>query len=462
MRRFFASGAALALAFSAIVGSAHAQEFPKGTAAMSPGIADDRTSWAVFLSVVTPVPASAGWPAGTLTYETWATDNDTFGPSAPHWPSPSSPPTIRFQPSALGLHGPSGLKAMSVPGDTDNAGIPPSVSCQKPGNAAAGDFPTPASTPPAPPANCAAEEVRRNLATFNYIAGVSPAPLPLYTQAQMATSAKSGPPVSFPSSGQKGSLTGASIEVKVDWIPVDTVVTWLTKVGVKNVDTAYVMANYFTTTQGPTVYAMLSMHVNLKDRPNWLWSTFEHQMNPGRCDTMGCYDMFGMEGKLRSIPPNKAQNGIYPVCTGKSLELQNMFKEAGIGTSSVWNNYCLKSTQADFVYVSGTLPPEAKADAIRPGAPLALLSGDSVVERVVANVPIANSSCITCHSYAAFTDTGTIRGNKSGTTTKCNPGLINGSGPVGDHKADLIAGQKQYDFVWGMINAAPVEQPCSP
>jgi hypothetical protein len=420
--------------------SATAQSLPPGTTAYSPGVADDKTSWQTFISVVKPAPkATPPWPAGTLVFETWATDNDTYGTNPPRWPSSSNPPSIRFQQSALGLHGRGAVNAAqsqgAKPGAAGSGGLPGSVTCNAPGNAAAGNFPTPAVA--SPPANCAAEEVRRNKLAFDYITRAPG----LFTPAQLAANFKSGKPISFPQSVAKGVLTNAALEVKVDWVPVGTVVTWLNnnKAVSPPATAQFVQQNYFVTTDSAgNQYAMLSMHLSLKDRPNWLWSTFEHQWNVGRCDTMGCYDKFGMPGNLAAIAPNANANQPYPVCSTKTPALKRLLANAGLG--AVWNNYCLKSTQTQYTIAGGTRPPKSDA-AVGTGAPLAVLSGDSVVERIVANVPIATSSCITCHAYAAFTANGCIAGS--------NPGLQPGAGPIGTPKPQ--AGQKQYDFVWGFI-----------
>jgi hypothetical protein len=98
------------------------------------------------------------------------------------------------------------------------------------------------------------------------------------------------------------------------------------------------------------------------------------------------------------------------------------------GLPAVWNNYCLKDTQIDFVSVQ----------AATKGKPL--LNGDSVVERILAGVPIAQSSCISCHAYARFGTKGCI--------DPTNPG-ISPIGPIGAIKQKV--GQKQYDFVWGFL-----------
>jgi hypothetical protein len=376
----------------------------------SPGAAEDKISWQSFIEVITPAPAPN--PTGALTFETWATDAETFNASTtpPAWPAgPSAARSQkRFQPSALGVHRPAGLKTA-----VDTNGVP--VPCAAPANAASGNFPTPAAANP--PSNCFAEEVRRNKPAFDYIVKNN-----LYSASGLQSNFASPAPVNMP---QSGNLKTAAIEVKVDWVPANTMVTWLNANLKQAVDLAFVRKNYFITKQADgTEYALVSMHLSVKDRPNWLWATFEHQLNPGRCDTMGCYDKFGMPPSLASIPPAATANTQYAACTTKSTALAKLLS----GLPAVWNNYCLKDTQIDFVSVQ----PASK------GKPV--LNGDSVVERILAGVPIAQSSCITCHAYATF-------GSK-GCVSQTNPG-ISSPAPIGAYGEQT--GQKQYDFVWGLI-----------
>jgi hypothetical protein len=372
--------------------------------AYSPGANYDQMSWQSFVSVVTPAPGGQG-----LTLETWATDPDTFQVT-PTWPSGLSATAAvaerpRFQPSLLALaHAPAGLLTAT----TVSLG-----NCRYPvGNAAAGNFPTGNKT------DCIAEEVRRNRDAFNYIVNNG-----LYTQAGLAN-AFAGPGINFPTS---------AIELKLDWVPEATLIKWL---NTNNVQTPpdFVKQNYYTTAIGNTTYALLSMHISTKQLPNWLWATFEHQLNPGRCDTMGCYDKFGATDSGSSIQPlatpqpGAAQNQ-YPACT-KSPALAAMFSSAGL--AAVWNNYCLKATQVDFLSTQNATI----------GQPV--IDGDSVIERITADVPIAQSSCITCHAYASVTPRGCV-------SLKDNPGL-GSPGPVGLVNWAYLQKQKMYDFVWGVIN----------
>ena len=115
------------------------------------------------------------------------------------------------------------------------------------------------------------------------------------------------------------------------------------------------------------------MHVASRQNPNWVWGTFEHQMNPGRCDYIGCFDTFGAQ--VPEVAPSRtAYNSQYGVCA-KTDQLKTLMAKANL--SSVWQNYCLKSTQVDFVAADGT--------------PYAL--GNSVIEGIVGNGTVAISSC---------------------------------------------------------------------
>ena len=396
IRSFAKAAALLVIAMSAE--PALAQRF----AAYSPGANYDQMSWQAFVSVVTPAPGGQG-----LTLETWATDPDTFQ-GTPRWPAGLSLTALverpRFQTSLLArAHVPTGLAATA----TATVG-----QCGQVGNAAAGNFPTGSQQ------DCIAEEVRRNRDAFDYIVNNG-----LYTQLGLQN-AFAGPGINFPAS---------AIELKLDWTPEPTLIKWL---NANNVQTppGFVKQNYYTTDVGGTTYALLSMHISTKQLPNWLWATFEHQLNPGRCDTMGCFDKFGVTGSNTSIAPlptpqpGAVQNQ-YPACA-KSQALAAMFSAAGL--ASVWNNYCLKATQVDFLSTQNATM----------GLPV--LDGDSVIERITANVPISQSSCITCHAYAAVTPQGCV-------SSSDNPGLAS-PGPVGLVNWEYLQKQKTYDFVWGVIN----------
>src|SRR6202020_298806 len=95
--------------------------------------------------------------------------------------------------------------------------------------------------------------------------------------------------------------------------------------------------------------------------------------------------------------------------------------------SPVWQNYCLKGAEIDFIQANG-----------KPR-----LLGNSVIERIDANIPVAKSSCITCHAYAAF-------------DSKGNHGLLKFTDtlPVGKVDEDRLKGHVSNDFIWGIANLA--------
>lgn len=399
---------ALPFAMLMAASSAQAQQGSQGVA-YSPGSGYDKLSWSAFVDVVKPAPN----PPGTVTFNTWPTDAETFTTTpAALTGAVAARQRTRFQPSLLSIaHLPAGLAAQA-----QAAGV--AATCSRPGNPAAGNFPTPFRQ--VPPTNCIAEEVVRNPSSFQYITKND-----LNTQSGLMQAFAQDTFIEFPAD---------AIEVKIDWVPVPTLVKWLSDNGV-NVASGFVERNYFITEDTGTKYAMTSMHISTKDLPDWLWATFEHYMNPGRCDTMGCYDQYGVLPPLTSIPPHAVANSQYPACP-KSPQLATMFKKENL--SDVWDNYCLKATQIDFV----------STQSASKGRPV--LDGDSVIEPINANVPIAQASCVTCHAYATFNKDGHICRNT-------NTGLGTPS-PIGVYNPQ--AGQKSYDFVWGILAIAGILANC--
>jgi hypothetical protein len=182
---------------------------------------------------------------------------------------------------------------------------------------------------------------------------------------------------------------------------------------------------YYTTKVGPVEYALLSMHVSSRQNPNWVWGTFEHQMNPGRCDYIGCFDTFGAQN-AEVLPNKSAVNSQYGGC-GKTPQLKALMAKANL--SAVWQNYCLKSTEVDYTAPDGT--------------PYAL--GNSVIEGIVGNGTVAASSCISCHAYASF-------GANGVPTASALANLP--FNPTGRPIQGVLDGSKTYAFNWGAL-AAP-------
>lgn len=345
----------------------------------------DEFIWRLFVEFAAPASAAGASP---VVFETWASDHDTFSVT-PAWPDPEAPK--QFQTSLL-------LAARSphVPAAID-------VPCATPGNAAVGGFP--ASGAPAP---CIAEEVKRNRAMFDYIVNNS-----LNTQAGLKAAFAKAAPIDMPT---------PSIAVKGDWVPLPTLLQWLPELG----SLERIREIYYTNTSAGTEYALVSLHVASRQNTNWVWGTFEHQMNPGRCDDLGCYDSFGAV-EPAVLPARNAVNTQYGSCE-KSLALQSLMQEGDL--SAVWENFCLKGTQVDYLAPDGT--------------PYAL--GNSVIERIVGNGTVAASSCIGCHAYASFA----ADGKPAPGATAMLP-----YNPMGPPIPDVLEGSQTFSFMWGVVLAPP-------
>lgn len=349
----------------------------------------DEFIWSQFSQFAAPVPGSQ---PPRVVFETWATDADTFS-QRPHWPSPGEPQ--HFHSSVLAsLSGP--------PSPID-------VTCSPPAGAAVGGFPTAGTPTP-----CIAEQVQRNRPQYDYIVNNH-----LNTQAGLADAFANGFKVTMPTT---------AIAVKGDWIPVQTLLQWIPELGdVKNVEQLY-----YTTTSDNVEYGLVSLHVSSRQNPNWVWGTFEHQMTPGRCDSIGCFDSFGAEDP--AVLPRKALNNTqYGPCS-KTAALQDLMTRANL--SKVWQNYCLKGTEVDYAAADGT--------------PYVL--GNSVIEGITGNGTIAASSCIACHAYASF--------GPNGATSNAAKNILPFN-PTGSPIAAVLDNSIQFDFMWGVI-LAPAGQSDSP
>jgi hypothetical protein len=347
----------------------------------------DAFVWRLFTEFAAPASKAKGSPA---VFETWASDEDTFS-LTPHWPDPAE--QKKLQTSVLQTMKSPSVKAMSS-GSID-------VGCSPPVSAALGGFPSSGSPTP-----CIAEEVRRNRPQFDYIVNNN-----LNTQAGLASAFAR----SF-----KVDLPFAAIAVKADWVPVQTMLQWLPQLGSAN----NVEETYYTVTVSAVKYALVSLHVSSKQNANWVWGTFEHRLNPGRCDSSGCFDSFGAE--IPAVAPNKGViNSQYGDCP-KTQRLKDLM--AGANMARVWENYCLKATQVDYVGFDGT--------------PSVL--GNSVTEGIVGNSAVSGSSCITCHFYASFGPNGKPLAN----TTAVLP-----FNPAGKPIPAVLDGSLQFDFMWGVLLA---------
>jgi hypothetical protein len=360
------------------------------------GQSSDMVAWQTLSQLMAP----AGNPTThTVEFETWASDKDVYQSATPHWPLPGTPKQLQM--SALGS-----FEAIS---DLHAAPRPDVISpntCGKPANGNPGNF---------PPGACIGEEVRRNFASFQYIVSNG-----LYSQAGLAQAFKNGLKVDLPAD---------AVEFKGDWVRVTDLIAWLKRSEGLTVTAAQVRNNYYTNFaldgNVRTEFALVSFHFSTKQIKDWVWADFEHKWNPGRCDTIGCHDDFGATEP--DIAPKATANRNYGACA-KTAKVLAMLNNAGI--NPVWQNYCLKGSEITFLQKNG-----------KPS-----LLGDSVIERMNANNPVARSSCITCHAYASF--------DKNG-----NFGLIfftaKAPQPIGNVDKAKLKGYSQNDFLWGIVKIPP-------
>jgi hypothetical protein len=239
----------------------------------------DAFIWRLFTGFVAPVSKSSPSP---VVFETWASDKDTFSAN-PHWPAAGAP--IQLQASALATIKSRGrdLSQDLRPEIIDEA-------CKAPTGAAVGGFPVGGL-----PSACIAEQVARNYAQFKYIVDNK-----LNTQAGLKVAYQKSFAVEMPPE---------SIAVKGDWIPLPVLLRWVPELG----DLSTIRSQYYTAIVGPTEYALVSLHVSSRQNPNWVWGTFEHEKNPGRCDYIGCFDSFGAQTPV--VAPNRTKvNSQYGSC----------------------------------------------------------------------------------------------------------------------------------------------------
>lgn len=333
----------------------------------------DRYMWSVFTSIVKPAVTP-----GHAVFETWATDEDIYQ-ATPSWPTAGSERPIRASRRQADFH-------------LAGSDLPP---CSAPENPWVADFPL---------TGCLSEVVYRDRLQYDYIVNNG-----LNTQAGAASFYASPRVVNFP---------GDSMAIKVDWVPLTDLVQWVPQLGsLENARQAY-----YTVVSEGVEYGLVAMHISTAANPLWVWGTFEHRNNPGRCDATGCYDSFGAR-KPVVLPDDKQSNTQYGPCA-KTPELKRMMRAAGLGP--VWENYCLKSSQVSFTTAGGK--------------PTVLTN--SVTERLSVNGELIGS-CISCHAYAAF--------GADGAPTSAALTML-AYNPVGKPIASVFDGAMPNDFMWGIIN----------
>lgn len=164
---------------------------------------------------------------------------------------------------------------------------------------------------------------------------------------------------------------------------------------------------------------LMSFHISTKDIPQWVWTTFEHINNPGRCDFTGCNDSYGYASSDAG-PKGTANNFTAPLVRNDGLQrssvifdlgktyssgpisrgLAAVFKAMEIGTTDQdgrshplptdkgWLSYRLKGSQVNFSNAMGR----------------ATRLGNSITEGGF----MTSSSCITCHARAAVAASGNL------------------------------------------------------
>lgn len=311
----------------AAMGSAMAQSVDPNPAMNNP----DKLSWELFVRVTPSVPGLNN----NVVFETWASNEDTF--QLKKFPGTTTDPSCALvvadnsvQPQAVvPTASPKILNVSALAASAPRVpGLQPHV------------------------LRDGSQETRRNKATFDFIFCNK-----LNTRAGLRAAFAAGQTISFPIE---------SIEVKADWIPAG------------NLSPSDFHIN--TASDGKR-YALVSLHIISKQVPNWTWATFEHRSNAGRCDFMGCHDRFG--AVVQDVPPNDSPGGSYNPCV-KTPAVKRLFSDAGL--PPLWDNYCLKGSQVDFVTATG----------------VPTLLGNTVPEDGF----VKTSSCITCHSRAAVNSQG--------------------------------------------------------
>jgi hypothetical protein len=365
--------------------------------------APDETAWNVFIGAVRPsnsAPTFFGWPNDTQTFAPPVNGKlmmsaDLKAAASLHAPViPSVRAQLRGAGGGPGGHGLSAAAGAS--GDGPPNPRPPGV------GSGCNNTADPVRFEPGCD-SATLEDVRRNPVTHDYIVANH-----LNSRSGLIRAYKTNFIVNLPAD---------SVEVKTNWVPVSLLPKYYP--GVAQSD---FVLGYFVVNGRAQQFAMISMHATSKQVPNWTWATFEHQANRGRCDFIGCHDVFGATN-ANVAPVDKQgqeQGTVYANCT-KSPALLAAFAAAGV--SPVFRNYCLKGSQTDFTDNNG----------------LAVRLGNSVTE----NGFVPQASCMTCHGEANFTGAGT------GTSQF---GFFNGNGQIGAINPLLVG-------YWKMAGTPPSYTP---
>jgi hypothetical protein len=239
----------------------------------------------------------------------------------------------------------------------------------------------------------------------------------------------------------------------------------------------------------PGVHWLVAFHVSSKDTPNWVWATFEHVNNPGRCDYTGCSDSYGYRS-ADTVAPDQANNFTTPhtVCDGllegstifdngkpypesgptRTNELDAIFRGLNIGNAPAAQpgDGTLVPSSADRAWLSYRLKGSQTQFTDSTGLPTHL--GNSVTEGGF----VGTSSCITCHARAGISARGSIppalsvfmnQPSETGYLQSANGTPVpdwfwasrqpSSGPPPARSPLDVV----QTDFVWGFLAASCIK-----
>ena len=305
-------------------------------------LSEAQFAWWLFVQAVQPVN-------GSLAFETW-TEQCQLNPAMVGCPAPSAmvgkTRTLHASLLLQNLRRKRGLSAAVQPG----------VECNSMQTTPLGGYPPPSNLTPVAQF---CEEVFVNTSERDFIE-------------QSGLKTLSGQQAYGKAHGNATTFPWEAIEVKADWVPASSY---------KNPFSCPDTTNkLYTETINGTCYALVSLHISSKAKPDWVWATFEPASsitNPNRCDPKlydTCFDPWGTTSK---VPYGKGKT------VPQSPQLRQLL--AAVKANPAFNNYYLTGVQTLFVEGNGKPRP----------------LGNSFTE-FNAGVEPGHASCITCHKYAYF------------------------------------------------------------